>query len=101
MNCLHGGDLANHDSASLQSLLLPTTASDRSGHGLEAADRPGRREARYFCSVSFSMPLVAPAPGLVVQQKTESSPHWPQTCLTSSCFPLPVPATVIVLLHPG
>src|SRR6266404_4293862 len=49
----------------------------------------------------FSMPLVAPSPGLGAQQKTDSSPHFSQLCFTSSCLPLPVPTTVIVLLQPG
>src|SRR5882672_9258713 len=49
----------------------------------------------------FSMPLVVPAPGLVAQQKTESSPHFSQVCLTSSCLPFPMPTTVMVLLQPG
>ena len=46
------------------------------------------RKMLYF----FSMPLVDPLPGLVAQQKTESSPHFSQTCFTSSfapCFPPP------------
>src|SRR5258708_19388325 len=47
------------------------------------------------------MPLVAPSPGLVAQQKTDSSPHFSQVCFTSSCAPLPVPTTVIVLSQPG
>jgi hypothetical protein len=49
----------------------------------------------------FSMPSVWLLPGLVAQQKTESLPHFSQMCLISSCFPLPVPTTVIMLLHPG
>ena len=47
------------------------------------------------------MPSVELLPGLVVQQKTESLPHFAQTCLTSSFAPLPIPTTVIVTLTAG
>ena len=41
--------------------------------------------ASYF--FSFSIPLVAPLPGFVAQQKAESSPHALQLCLSSVCAP--------------
>src|SRR5437870_4925775 len=57
-----------------------------------AGSRAGGNPGLYF----FSMPLVNPLPGLVAQQKTESSPHFAQTCFTSSLAPsLPPPATLM------
>src|SRR5260370_38790237 len=59
---------------------------------------PKRKKHDYF--FSSSMPFVA-LPGLVAQQKTESLPHFSQTCLTSFFAPCPVPTVVMVLLQPG
>jgi hypothetical protein len=49
----------------------------------------------------FSMPLVAPLPGLVAQQKAESSPQALQLCLSSTMSPLAWPTTVKVDLQPA
>src|SRR5262249_3684893 len=48
----------------------------------------------------FSIPLVAPLPGLVAQQKAESSPQAVQLCLSSVMSPLACPTTVKVELQP-
>src|SRR6185503_20473044 len=57
------------------------------------------RDETYF--FSFSIPFVAPLPGLVAQQKAELSPHAPQLCFKTISLPLPWPVTVIVELQPG
>src|SRR5262245_941470 len=49
----------------------------------------------------FSMPLVAPLPGLVAQQNAESSPQALQLCLSSVMSPLAWPTTVNVDLQPA
>ncbi len=70
-----------------------TKCGDAAGKGNWCGrDCWGARRMLYF----FSMPLVDPLPGLVAQQKTESSPHFSQTCFTSSLGPcLPSPATLM------
>src|SRR6185369_11366187 len=55
-----------------------------------------RPRESYFLSISW----VAPLPGLVAQQKAESSPHALQLCLSSVMSPLARPTTVQVELHP-
>src|SRR5262245_49853477 len=95
--------------------LLADGAPDLSGVGalcivqIHGAERGGRRTpvarlpqvvmvgASYFLSI----PLVAPLPGFVAQQNTESSPQALQTCLTSNLPALPTPTASIVLLQPG
>src|SRR5229473_686226 len=54
-------------------------------------------EADRFLLYFFSIPSVCPLPGFVAQQKTESLPHFSQTCLTSFFAPCPAPTTVIVV----
>src|SRR5436190_15676529 len=49
----------------------------------------------------FSVPLVAPVPGLVAQQNAESSPQALQLCLSSVMSPLAWPTTVKVDLQPA
>src|SRR5688500_3252847 len=53
----------------------------------------------YF--LCFSMPLVPLLPGLVAQQKTDSSPHFSQTCRISFLAPFPRPTVSIYVLQPG
>ncbi len=52
-------------------------------------------------SYYFSMPLVRPLPGLVAQQKPESSPHAVQLCLSSVVAPFPTPLIVQVPPQPA
>src|SRR5713101_7492081 len=61
-----------------------------------------RRGLRFIMSYffSFSIPLVAPLPGFVAQQKAESSPHAPQLCFNSVCPSFGLPMTVKVELQP-
>src|SRR6185369_8157122 len=68
----------------------------------EMVERSLRRTALHEATYYFSIPpVLRPAPGLVAQQKAESSPHFWQTCLTWSFLPLPKPVTSMVLSQPG
>ena len=49
----------------------------------------------------FSIPLVAPLPGLVAQQKPESAPHLLQVCLRADVAPFPTPVIVHVPPQPA
>lgn len=52
-------------------------------------------------SYYFSMPGVGPLPGLVAQQKAESSPQAAHVCLSSVMSPLACPVTVSLELQPA
>src|SRR6266508_2078290 len=84
---------------------LPEFAARRGGvkvsrsGGAGASLTASARDDGYF--FSFSIPLVAPLPGFVAQQKAESSPHALQLCLSSTMSPLAWPTTVKVELQPA
>ena len=59
---------------------------------------PGQCDGYFF---SFSIPFVGPLPGLVAQQKAESSPHALQECFRTVSLPLPWPVTSMVELQPA